>query len=123
MDRQISNKTITCNDKHSPWITSKVKTAIKRNSRVYRKLVKLMHCCLVSVTNSKEQIINIINNFSSNKAHGNDGISVSMLKLCAAEVAFPLQIIFQDCINIVIVLDCWKDANVQPIHKKITVKL
>ena len=70
----------------------------------------------VSVT--KEQIINIINNLSSNKAHGYDGISVSMLKLCAAEVASPLQIIFQDCINFGIFPDCWKYANVQPIHKK-----
>ena len=70
----------------------------------------------VSVT--KEQIINIINNLSSNKAHGYDGISVSMLKLCAVEVACPLQIIFQDCINFGIFPDCWKYANVQPIHKK-----
>ena len=69
----------------------------------------------VSVT--KEQIINIINNLSSNKAHGYDGISVSILKLCAAEVASPLQIIFQDCINSGIFPDCWKYANVQPIHK------
>ena len=36
----ISNKIITCNDKDAPWITPKVKTAIKRNSRVYRKCVK-----------------------------------------------------------------------------------
>ena len=75
----------------------------------------------VSVT--KEQIINIINRFSVNKAHGYDGISVSMLKLCASEVATPLQVIFQDCINCGIFPDCWKYANVQPIHKKITVKL
>ena len=40
VDKQISNKIITCNDKDAPWITPKVKTAIKRNSRVYRKCVK-----------------------------------------------------------------------------------
>ena len=40
VDKQISNKIITCNDKDAPWITSKVKTAVKRNSRVYRKWVK-----------------------------------------------------------------------------------
>ena len=38
-------------------------------------------------------------------------------------VASPLQIIFQDCINFGIFPDCWKYANVQPIHKKIAVKL
>ena len=36
--KHISNKIITCNDKDVPW-TSEVKTAIKRNSRVYRKWV------------------------------------------------------------------------------------
>ena len=65
-----------------------------------------------------EYIINIINTLCSNKFHGYDGISVAMLKLCASEVAIPLQIIFQDCINSGMFPDCWKYANVQPIHKK-----
>ena len=193
VDKQISNKIIICNDKDAPWITPKVKTAIKRNSRVYSKWVKrgrktndldnvrevrnsnkfikeaklayytnlginlsdpetgqkhfwtaykriankkrntnippiidddifisnfkkkadlfndyFANQCIINdngsvllslvpttaaslphVSVTKEQIINIINNLSSNKAHGYDGISVSMLKLCAAEVAFP----------------------------------
>ena len=37
----MSNKIITCNDKDAPWITPEVKTAIRRNSRVYSKWVKL----------------------------------------------------------------------------------
>ena len=73
---------------------------------------------LTRVSVSKEQIINIINNFSSNKAHCYDGISVSMLKICTAEIVIPLQIIFLDCINSGIFPDCWKFANVQPIYKK-----
>ena len=40
VDKQISNKIMTCNDKDAPWITPKLKIAIKRNSRVYRKRVK-----------------------------------------------------------------------------------
>ena len=82
---------------------------------------KLMHCCLTC--SSQENIINIINNFCPNKAHGYAGISVSMLKLCAVEAAIPLQIIFQDCINSGIFPDSWKYANVQPIHKKTTARL
>ena len=62
---------------------------------------------------TKEQIISIINHFSHNKAHGYDGISVSMLKLCAAKIAAPLQIIFQDYIT-----SGTLDANVQPIRNK-----
>ena len=39
MFQYIPNKIITCNDKDAPWITSEVKTAIKRNSKVHRKWV------------------------------------------------------------------------------------
>ena len=60
----------------------------------------------------------IINSLSSNKAHGCDGISVVMLKICANEVAIPLKMIFEDCLNVGVFPDCWKYANVQPIHKK-----
>ena len=41
-----------------------------------------------------------------------------MLKLCASEVAVPLQMIFSDCINTGMFPDTWKYANVKPIHKK-----
>ena len=37
MTKYIPNKTVTVDDKDAPWITSEVKTAIKRNQRVYRK--------------------------------------------------------------------------------------
>ena len=39
MSRNIPNKTITCNDKDAPWMTSEIKTAIKRNVRAHRKWV------------------------------------------------------------------------------------
>ena len=195
---------VTCNDKDVPWITSQVKSAIKRNSRVYRKWVDrgrnrhdrdhvrkvqndtnklIKHAKLsyyfnlgnklsdpstglkkfstaykkmanqkrntdippividgVYVSNFKqkagiineyfanqctindngsvlsgfssktnaslshiyathENIVKIINNFNSKKAHGCDGIAVSMLQLCATEVAYPLRIIFNKCIT------------------------
>ena len=35
--KQICNKIISCNDRDAPWITPTLKTAIKRNVRVYRK--------------------------------------------------------------------------------------
>ena len=40
MSTNISNKTITCNDKDAPWITTSRKTAIKCNSRVYRNWIQ-----------------------------------------------------------------------------------
>ena len=38
--KYIPNKIVTCNDRDVLWITSKVKTAIIRNPRVYRKWAK-----------------------------------------------------------------------------------
>ena len=65
-----------------------------------------------------DHIVDIISKMSSNKAGGCDMISVRMLQLCPLEVATPLQIIFQKCIDTGIFPDSWKYANVQPVHKK-----
>ena len=40
--KHIVNKTITCNDRDAPWIR---KTAIKRNTCIYRKWVKRGEDC------------------------------------------------------------------------------
>ena len=39
MSENIPNKIVTCSDKDAPWINNEVKSAIKGNSRVYRKCV------------------------------------------------------------------------------------
>ena len=41
-----------------------------------------------------------------------------MLKLCAVEIFTPLLLIFKKCISSGVFPDSWKDANVQPVHKK-----
>ena len=41
-----------------------------------------------------------------------------MLKLCSTEVAVPLSLIFQKCMEIGEFPSQWKRANVQPVHKK-----
>ena len=35
--KHVPSKIITVNDKHAPWVTPEVKTAIKRNKRVFNK--------------------------------------------------------------------------------------
>ena len=91
---------------------------INDNSSVLPRFISKTTALLTQVSVTREQIISIINHLSPNKAHGYDGISISMLNLCAAEIATPLLIIFQDCINSATFPDCWKYANVQPINKK-----
>ena len=44
--------------------------------------------------------------------------SFIMSKLCAVEVAIPIQICFSGCIYSDMFPDCWKYANVQLLHKK-----
>ena len=221
--RNIPNKIVTCHDKDAAWITPEVKSAIKRNSRVYckwnkrgrkaeerlkvietqkqtnklirqakssyyEKLGKLIsdpstgqkHFWTafkrlsnkktstnippliendVYVTNFQEKasifndyfakqctihdngstlppltfrtrsifsdikitpdsIVEIILKQKLKKANGCDNISMAMLKLCPKEIAVPLSLIFQRCMNDGKFPDSWKLANVQPIHKK-----
>ena len=63
---------------------------------------------------SKDKIKNIIKSLDPNKAHGHDGISIRMLKLCASSISKPLFLLFEN--------ECfpneWKKTNIAPIHKK-----
>ena len=60
--RYISNKISTCSDKDASWITPVVKSAIRRNSRVYRKWVTrgrkpIDHNKVCEAQNSRNKII------------------------------------------------------------------
>ena len=72
---------------------------------------------LSNVDFSIEDIKNI-NKLDSNKAHGDDMISICMLKLCDKSICKPLSIIFKSCLTQGIFPSEWKKANVVPIHKK-----
>ena len=74
---------------------------------------------LSDVDFSVEDIKNI-NKLDSNKAHGDDMISIRMLKLCDKSICKPLSIIFKSCLTQGIFPSEWKKANVVPIHKKTT---
>ena len=78
----------------------------------YRLFFPKTDASLSHVSVTKNHIVNIIDNFNSNKANGYDGISATMLKLGPAEVAIPLQIIFNKCINSGMFPDSWNYANV-----------
>ena len=54
---------------------------------------------LCSVRFSTEDILQIIHNLDSNKAHGHDEISMRMLKICGTSVCRPLQIIYKSYLD------------------------
>ena len=67
---------------------------------------------------SRELILKIINDLNPNKAHGCDGISIKMIKMCGDSIAIPLMIIFNNALNTWVFPDLWKKGNIVPVHKK-----
>ena len=74
-------------------------------------------CVIDNVTLLEEEIVAVINNLDSNKAQGPDGIPVRLLKETAMHVAPSLPVLFNKSLNIGVLPDEWKLANVVPVHK------
>ena len=73
---------------------------------------------LSNITFSSDDILKIIQNLDSQKAHGHNRISIRMLKICGPSICKPLEIIFKSCLESEIFPLEWKKANVVPVHKK-----
>ena len=73
---------------------------------------------LSTITFSSDDILEIIQNLDSEKAHGGNRISIRMLKICGPSICKPFETIFKLCLESGIFPPEWKKANVVPIHKK-----
>ena len=67
---------------------------------------------------SPSNIIDHIRKLNINKAHGHDGITSRILKMCDDSISIPLFIIYKNCISKGYFPKKWKKANVSPVHKK-----
>ena len=65
----------------------------------------------------KDEITKIIKSLDPNKAHGHDGISIRMLKLCASSISKPLLLLFKHSLENECFPNEWKKASIVPIHK------
>ena len=72
---------------------------------------------LSNITINPDEIVEIILKQKLKKTHECNSISMAMLKLCPGEIAIPLSLIFQQCIETGRFPDSWKLANVQPVHR------
>ena len=63
-------------------------------------------------------IVKIIRSLNPNKAHGQDEISICMMKICASSISKPLVILFRNCLKSECSPKEWKKANIVPVHKK-----
>ena len=89
------------------------------NNSILPSIKLLTEHTLTSCDVSESDILQIINNQDSNKAHGHYMISIRMLKLCGEAICRPLNIIFKTCLNTGKFPSEWKKGcNVAPIHKK-----
>ena len=75
---------------------------------------------LPKFTFTDNDIGRIISCLDPNKAHGNDMMSISMLKICGDSINEPLGLIFRACLEHEIFPQNWKKSNFVPIHKKTT---
>ena len=64
------------------------------------------------------KILGLIRSLNTNKAHGWDDLSISIIKICDHLIVRPLCLIYERCIGNGKYPQEWKWANVLPIHKK-----
>ena len=63
-------------------------------------------------------IVKIIRSLNPNKAHGQDEISICMMKICASLISKPLAILFRNSLASECFPKEWEKANIVPVHKK-----
>ena len=64
------------------------------------------------------EIVKIIRALNINKAHGHNGISIRMIKVCDESLLKPLLILFKNSLKLSYYPDIWKKSNIIPAHKK-----
>ena len=80
---------------------------------------KKTHGSLSTIHFPTDDILKIIRNLDSNKAHEHDMISIQMINICDTSICRPLKLIFQCCLEKGKLPNEWKQANEVPVHKKV----
>ena len=62
-----------------------------------------------------EKVLQVLKDLRIDKSPGDDGIHPHILKELSDSIAYPLSLIFQDCIKSGIIPQQWKDAIIAPI--------
>ena len=62
---------------------------------------------------SEDDIMKVIQKLDLNKAHGQDNVSIRMIKICGKSICKPLQKIFEECLRTGTVSLEWKKGNIK----------
>ena len=94
-------------------------TPFVNNSKLTDKITYNSAATLTSIKFDNNDILKIIKSLNVNKGHGDDGISVRMIKMCDGSLVQPVQsLIFRGCIDTDVYPDSWKKSYIVPVHKK-----
>ena len=69
-------------------------------------------------TVSPTEVLKVLKQLKSNKAHGPDSVSPILLKSCAEQLAIPIAELFNLCMFSGTIPNCWRSARIRPIPKK-----
>ena len=112
------------NDKHANCPTKKTTLF---NEYFYKQLsekssynvhIDFQHDQFANFNITLATVLGGLRNINANKAVGPDGIHGTVLKMCAATLAYPLTKIFNLSFNLGQIPSDWKSANIVPVHKK-----
>ena len=90
----IPNKTITCDNRNPPWMTTSLKSAIKRKHRVYNKYVKrgrkpddweyvrtVRNQTSLKITQAKDEYFSSLGKKLSDPTHGTKSYWTTLIKI------------------------------------------
>ena len=93
-------------------------TIVNNTSKLSIDYLKKTSSCLPTIYFTKDYIVKIIKNLNPDKAHGQDMISIRMLKIFCESVLKPLALILKLYTESRKFPIEWKKTNVVPVHKK-----
>ena len=96
-------------------VFSKQCTPLINNSEIPSECPRKSNESLSSITFDINDIKKVIKNLDPNKSHGQDMLSIRMLKLCGQSIYKSLNLIFKSCLEPGQFPPDWKKANVVPI--------
>ena len=76
------------------------------------------HVTLKSLFIDPDKLLRLLLSLNPQKSHGDDGISIAMIKLCDEAFIGPLCMIYRKCLETGVYPSAWKKSKVVPIHKK-----
>ena len=93
-------------------------TLINSNRTLHVNVQYLTDKRLSSFDFSEDDIMKVIQQLDPNKAHGQDNISIRIIKICGKSIFIPSRKIFEECLRTDTFPLEWKKGNLVPIFKK-----